>query len=60
MPTERRTVGENGHGEGDHMLAGLGRRPTELYTDDERRGLISSMIRPTAIDAVAIASKLLT
>ena len=54
MPTEQRADG--GHGGVDRMLAaGLGRRPTVLYAED-RRDVISSAIRPSAIDQVATAS----
>jgi len=56
MPTQRRTVGDSGRGGSDQLLDGLDRRPTVLNAED-RRGVTSSAIRPTAVDAVASASK---
>ena len=57
MLTQRRTVSDSGRGGGDQMLAGLDRRPTVLHTEDRRGTVTSSAIRPTAVDAVASASK---
>ena len=51
MLDERRTTGD-----GDQLMAGLGRRPTVglLYSEDGRN-VMSAAIRPTAVDAASAA-----
>ena len=55
MSTERPTGGDGSHGGADQLMVGLTRRPSVLYTDDQR-DLISSTLRPTAVEAAAVSS----